>query len=75
MTAIRPSFPIGRFQSRDCEDRQRRQLTEKVKALEDRIEAMKTAGDDLAVCCTSVVNYADVQKFVAKWKASKEAKP
>ena len=50
-------------------------ILEWISGARERIDRMKRAGDDLVVCCESVVSASDVRKWVKKWIAAKEGKP
>jgi hypothetical protein len=50
-------------------------ILEWISGVRERIERMKRAGDDLRVCCESVVPQSDVVKYVKRWTEAKEAKP
>ena len=50
-------------------------ILEWISGARERIARMEEAGDDLRVCCESVVPASDVAKCVKRWTAAKEAQP
>ena len=67
-TALCASHIKRHFQSKKCAEAE-------IENLNARIARLEEAGDDLRVCCESVVSPSDVVKYVKRWTEAKEAKP
>lgn len=50
-------------------------MVSEIDALKARIARLEEAGDDLRVCCESVVSGSEVAKSVKRWTEAKETKP